>query len=79
MIERKIGERFEVDGKIVECVESDGMCYRENTGIQSSIGCAFEICRNGEWVCDKDIEKCGACHFSIREDGKDVCFIEVKE
>ena len=69
MVERKIGEQFEADGKLVECVES--ICWDCVT--KEGKRCIFE---NG-FLCKH--EENTFCSVNTRKDGKDVCFIEVKE
>ena len=76
-VERKIGEIFEVDGKVVECVETNNACHT-NDGKK----CVFlSDGILGQVICfEKSIkEKTGTCSFVIRTDKQDVCFVEVQK
>lgn len=70
MIERKIGEIFEVNGRKIQCVLDIGIC-RAATGL-----CAFLFC--GEDKHERMRNILGECAASYRTDGKSVCFIQVK-
>ena len=65
MIERKIGERFKVDGKLVECVESNKYCYSKENG---------KPCIYVNHFCGNI-----SCTALARTDNKFVCYVEVKE
>lgn len=69
MVERKIGERFPVNGRMIECVVESPMSFCRG---KESNGCCF---RDG--YCLKHFKEIGHCASKKRKDGRSVCFIDV--
>lgn len=64
MIERKIGEMFNYNGRTVKVVRS-----------LSCLGCMFDTERI---YCARNRDITGVCGDELRSDGKSVIFIEIK-
>lgn len=66
--DKKIGQRFYVDGQLLEAVESDGCCHSKGEGKYCHL---FNE--------DSCLTTVGHCAYSFREDKRNICFIKAKE